>query len=171
MKCPQNILLNNQNGLVVGALASSSETQMANYGNFGARAVDIATRAPSGTHLDGTSFTAAIVSEYANQLAKEFPQLSVSDIRLAILLGAEIPDLQNPLPVRSGGILNEFYARRLAQLIQAKRRALSGGPTLWNQSSRIHFLQTAFLDRVSHEEVSRRIQILDRSGLLSEGGR
>jgi hypothetical protein len=69
-----------------------------------------------------TSEATARVSRVAALLAQEFPGLSIEHIRASIMLGAHIPMIGIPqkfqsLRVRSGGILDEQRARRVASYI------------------------------------------------------
>jgi hypothetical protein len=62
---------------------------------------------------EGTSFAAPKVARVAALLAQEFPSLTNQQIRDSIMQGARIP--RPRLPVRSGGILDEAGARKIAK--------------------------------------------------------
>ncbi|MEI6806006.1 MAG: S8 family serine peptidase [Myxococcaceae bacterium] len=111
--CPQTFR-NTFNTLVVTSIS-------ADYANTGVEYADIATDG-TGYYPNevGTSFATPRVSRVAALLAKEFPSLSVREIRSAILLGARVPTPR--LPVRSGGILDERGARAAARKIYEARK-------------------------------------------------
>ncbi|MEI6791304.1 MAG: S8 family serine peptidase [Myxococcaceae bacterium] len=93
----------------------------AGYRNIGVEYADIAADGRGYYPGDnGTSFATPRVSRVAALLAKEFPSLSVREIRSAILLGARVPTPR--LPVRSGGILDERGARAAARKIYEARK-------------------------------------------------
>ncbi len=109
--CPQS-LGGRDNLIVVSALN-------AGYSNDG---VDYADIAADGTGYFpremGTSFASPRVARVAAILAEEFPGLSIAQIKQAIMQGAYIPTPR--LANRSGGILDEAGARRIAKQLSAK---------------------------------------------------
>lgn len=86
----------------------------ADYANTG---VDYADIAADGHGYypgqEGTSFAAPKVARVAALLAQDFPSLTNQQIRDSIMQGARIPKPR--LPVRSGGILDEAGARKVAK--------------------------------------------------------
>ncbi len=66
----------------------------------------------------GTSFAAPRVSRASANLMEEFPEASPNQIKLALMLGAHVPD--KPLAVRCGGIIDEFASKKLLQLMRQK---------------------------------------------------
>lgn len=84
------------------------------YGNSGVDYADIAADG-SGYYPgeQGTSFAAPKVARVAALLAQDFPSLTNEQIRASIMQGARIPKLR--LPIRSGGILDEGGARKIAK--------------------------------------------------------
>lgn len=108
--CPQHFA-GLSNLLVVGASDGSSMHRNSNYGET---RVDIAAPGEALTgQAWGTSFAAPRVSRVAARIFRLFPGLAPSQVKKAILLGADIP--YQPLPIRSRGLLNAEKAERIAQ--------------------------------------------------------
>lgn len=104
--CPQSMGAKS-NMLVVTAVSAAYANTGVDYADIAAEGLDFYENKP------GTSFAAPRVARVAALLAEEFPTLSIAQIREAILQGAYVPTPR--LPVRSGGILDEQGARRVAQ--------------------------------------------------------
>jgi hypothetical protein len=112
LRCPQAI--GPAENLVVVARGNSGGLwHQSDYGKFYA---DIAADVHSSASADvGTSYSAARVSAAAANIASLFATLTPRELRLALLLGAEVP--HTPLPVRSGGVLNEADAIKVASVL------------------------------------------------------
>lgn len=110
--CPQHFS-GRKNVLVVGA---SRNGFMDHQSNYGANYVDIAAL---GTQLNssmwGTSFAAPRVSQVAARIFHNYPEMSAAQVRLSILLGADIAS--SYFAARSRGELNEKRALMYAELL------------------------------------------------------
>lgn len=122
--CPQS-LSGRPNLIVVAAMQGQTLSPIS---NFGTRYADIAVDAVhfgEGTQAYSTSYATPHVTHVAAKLQNEFPALSPELIRRAILVSAKIPLRKvaytwnrhelAPLPVRSGGVLDESLAREVAR--------------------------------------------------------
>ncbi len=125
-------MLPNDNTLVVGALDTDQLNlidypayKVASFSNVGEISVDIL--AP-GTRMcgaqmgggiicdNGTSFAAPYVLNHGVlEVAKANPDLTIFELKEIIMKSAYIPDLDAPLPVRSGGILHTKRAVDVAK--------------------------------------------------------
>ncbi len=109
--CPQS--LGPKDNMIIVASTNAA------YSNDG---VDYADIAADGTNSysggSGTSFATPRVARVAAMIAKEFPSLSIAQIKQAIMQGAYVPTPK--LANRSGGILDEAGARRIAKQLSAK---------------------------------------------------
>ncbi len=142
MHCPQS-LENQPNQIVVGAMYEGGT--LSSRSNFGERYVDLLASGQSpGSKEAVTSFAAPRVSAVAARIAFEFPQLTPTEIRWSILLGTSMPfrmedhwywrkaaEVYDPLPTRTGGVLNEKsaleVAREISTLFPADRISLNAG--------------------------------------------
>lgn len=121
------------NLLVVGALQTSELSpdlmpsyQMSTFSNYGDKYVDILAPGENicgadlggGSYCEsGTSFSAPfVIAKIILPMLKVNPQLSNVEIKEIILKTAYIPDLEKPLPVRSGGMINPLRALEVAKL-------------------------------------------------------
>ncbi|WP_437603662.1 S8 family serine peptidase [Sorangium sp. So ce590] len=124
--CPQRLGASSPDVIVVGAAAGG---RMEWYSNRGAAVVDIAAEGDSPDLADrGTSFAAPRVAYAAAQLAAELPDASNAQIRMALLLSADLSS-SDALPVRSGGSLARDYDRArlaLGKLVQRFREETYG---------------------------------------------
>jgi hypothetical protein len=104
--------------------------------NVSTRGIEVADLVADGSHPEAagkfaTSYAAPRASAAAAQIALEFPQLTPQQIKLALLLGAQIQaDSRNAaknrfLDVRSGGFLNVEGARSVATRLARHSAALS----------------------------------------------
>ncbi len=121
--CPQNILSNRKNGIVVAALEGGTTHRLASYSNYGALSADIAAAVPDQFRVSGTSFASPVVTKAAAEIFARYPRLSVADVRYALLLSAQVDDFSRPLAVRSGGFLNGVNAKQIAALMDEHRRS------------------------------------------------
>ena len=111
--CPQRLGASSSDVIVVGAAARG---RMEWYSNHGVAVVDIAAEGDSPDLTDrGTSFAAPRVAYAAAQLAAELPDATNAQIRMALLLSADLPS-SDALPVRSGGSLVRDHDRALVAL-------------------------------------------------------
>lgn len=124
------------NILTVGALnvsainwsdpVSLSTLDRAHFSNFGTMNVDIF---DSGTRVvganigqtyvpaSGTSMASPVAMNSALKIAERYPSLSGAEIKKILLYSAFIPNLEQPLPCRSGGVVDIERAFSLAQLV------------------------------------------------------
>ncbi|HRK02731.1 MAG TPA: hypothetical protein PLH57_08710, partial [Oligoflexia bacterium] len=118
LRCPQNALANTGTGLVV---AASDNHEIDRYSNFGNEYADIA--APKGGEWSVyESFAAVTVARVVAEIGRAFPELDARSLRMAILLGAHIPNAEQPLDVRAGGILDEQRSHQIAMYLETARR-------------------------------------------------
>lgn len=117
--CPQR-LSPSPDIVVVGAAANG---RMAAYSNFGRKSVDIAADgdAPGASDF-GTSFAAPRVAYAAAQLAREVRGANNAQIRMALLLSADLPPDGPALPVRCGGSLTSDFNKARVALINLVNR-------------------------------------------------
>ena len=106
-RCPQRFAAEN---LIVAA--GGSDGGLWGNSDYGLRYADIAAD-PDGTAGEsGTSYSAGRISAVAAKIAGSYPNLLPRDIRVALLAAANIG--WGPLPVRSGGALNDELALKIA---------------------------------------------------------
>lgn len=115
---------NFKNTVVVGALdarqwqsiPSVSYAKAADFSSFGIRDVDVfapgeeVSSALIGHRLgakSGTSMATPKVLNVVARAAEIYPQVSGQELKQALLLSVYIPDLENPLPCLSGGVVYE----------------------------------------------------------------
>lgn len=115
--CPQNLV--SKNLLIV---AAGDRSGLAPYSNFGARIADLAANGDS-LGMSGTSFAAPKVAAAMALLADLHPSSTAAELRAALILTADIPDLSRPLPVRSGGLVPQDLSSTAVAL---QNLALSG---------------------------------------------
>ena len=105
--------------IIVGAL--DEEGYVAKYSNQVEGYIDIYAHGVARFASKGTSFAAPKVASVAAKIAKEWPQLTNEQIRMVILLTADIPvrgrwtRTYAPLPAKSGGMMNSEAALRFAE--------------------------------------------------------
>lgn len=104
--CPQNIVAGNENTIIVGSSPSYSGVT-----NRGSKFVDIFADAPS------TSTASAIISSLAANIAKEYPKLTVAQVKRAIMASAENDGLSS----RAGGMVNEKLSFKAAAEINKNK--------------------------------------------------
>ncbi|MEI8348497.1 MAG: S8 family serine peptidase, partial [Pseudomonadota bacterium] len=118
MYFPQNIAGGKDNMILVTAINANENIE--DYTLFSNS--DIA--APGhyeheGQIFDGTSYATPRVAIVASQVAKEYPELTPVELRLALLLSARLPKNNRPFPIRSGGIIDLPGARKAGNAIMA----------------------------------------------------
>ncbi len=123
-RCPQR-MARKDHRLVV---AAGTPWGLASFADYGFEYADIA--ADPNSYLDrrGSSYSAPKVANVALKIVRSFGErLSNPEVRLAILLGAEV-DPKHRLGVRTGGALSEEFALKAAaaivKLSQTERRIL-----------------------------------------------
>jgi hypothetical protein len=142
------------NTLIVAALDTDkveldklSTYKIADFSNVGIRMVDIA--AP-GTDImganfgadhvpcSGTSMASPYVLNASLAVASENPNLNGAQIKELLMKTAYIPSLENPMPVKSGGLLMRERAQNAAR-IMLQNPDLSVADAAWLAISRNHY--------------------------------
>ena len=172
--CPQSYFANRENGILVAGMMNGV---LWGDSNSGENYADIAADASSQMG-PGTSFAAPRVSAVAAELFGKYPKLTPKQVRLAILLSADIPLIKKgegvftlkTLPVRSGGQLNKAKALLAGkQLSEATSFDLNFYTTLLEQlnCSPDEFSETV---ETCKEVIKARYALLQRSGIMQEDG-
>lgn len=134
------VMLPQDNLLVVGALAADrleredyAAYELADFSNLGERSVDIlapgfrlcGARMGGGAICEsGTSFAAPFLLNHGVlSVAKANPDLTIYQIKEILMKTVYIPDLDDPFPVRSGGILHPSRAVAAARWLKAHPEA------------------------------------------------
>ena len=142
--CPVT-LKQRPNMIVVGYGTKSALDQ---FSNFGVESVDLIADGASVANASdsASSFSTPRVAAVAAEIANSFPNLSISQIRLALLLAVDV-NVRNPLAVRTGGFLNAAQALSLAAIWSQNSEltpaeVLSKWDSSRNGSKRIQFFKS-----------------------------
>ncbi len=127
------------NMVVVGALAAAEWQETpdpeyaikADFSSYGKQSADIfapgtdvmaAFLGGSYGPLSGTSMATPKALNVVARVAESFPGVSGKDLKTALLISAYIPDIENPLPCVSGGVV---YEKRMREVLELKIKGLS----------------------------------------------
>lgn len=169
-----------KNLLVVGAINRDSmsdendfsvltDARLASFSNFGRRRVhvlapgqNVSAAALGGGQIrqSGTSMATPIAANQAViPLMRAFSDLKPEVIVRLVVLSALIPDLKNPFPVMSGGIIHPARTKKAAAILMQN-----------NMSPLQAVLQSLRSEGVSSIKLARRCQFWQKRGLISHAG-
>jgi len=158
--CPQG-LAGAPNLIVTAAGQDRSLAWVSNYGTKFADIIADGSHTEEGNQNYTTSLAAPAVTKVAAMLSFQYPKLTPKQIRKAILFGARIPTNRNgfaPMPVRSGGFLDEAGAEAFAALFDREPGINDAGALshIYCRSSR----------RAHCNWIEQRVQILKQNLLV-----